>query len=94
MMVKNEMRRACIMVVALALFTPCVSASEQSAARALELNERNYEQIRKALAGPKDESGWRKISWRPSFGEAVVEARKQEKPILLWVMNGHPCGMT
>ncbi len=25
---------------------------------------------------------------------AIEEARERDKPILLWIMNGHPCGMT
>ena len=88
------MRRICTVIVALFLFAPYGSASGQEAARTLELNEENYDKIRKALASPKDESGWREIPWRPSLGEAIVEARKEKKPILLWAMNGHPCGMT
>ena len=88
------MRRVCTLIVALFFFAPCVSASGQKAARLLELNEENYGKIRKALTSPKDESGWREIPWRPNLGEAIVEARKKKKPILLWMMNGHPCGMT
>ncbi len=81
-------------MVALFLFAPCGSASGEKAARTLELNEENYDKIRKALTRPKDESGWCKIPWRPNLGEALVEAQKKKKPILLWMMNGHPCGMT
>ena len=90
----NDMRRVCIATMALFLFASVVSASEQEAARTLELNKENYNTIREALVCSKDESGWRTIPWRPDLGEALVDARKQEKPILLWVMNGHPCGMT
>ena len=81
-------------MVTLFLIATCVSASGQKTARTLELNEENYGKIRKALTSPKDESGWREIPWRPNLGEAIVEARKKKKPILLWMMNGHPCGMT
>ncbi len=88
------MRRVCTVIVTLFLFALCVSASGQTTARTLELNEENYDKIRKALSSPEDESGWREISWRPNLGDAIVEARKKKKPILLWVMNGHPCGMT
>ncbi len=87
------MRRVCTVIAAF-LCGICVTASAEQAARTLELNEENFDKIRKALASPKDESGWREIPWRPNLGEAIVEARKQNKPILLWMMNGHPCGMT
>jgi len=93
-MVENDMRRVCTLSVALFLFAPCASALGQKAARTLELNEENYETICKALICSKEESGWRTISWRPNLAEAIVEARKNKKPILLWIMNGHPCGMT
>ena len=39
-------------------------------------------------------SEWRKIGWRSDFWTAVVEAQRDEKPVLLWAMNGHPCGET
>ena len=37
---------------------------------------------------------WEKIPWQPELGPAITEARKQDKPILLWMMNGNPVGMT
>ncbi len=88
------MGKVCTVIAVLFLLAPCVSASGEKAARTLELNEENYDRIRQALTCPMDESGWREIPWRPNLGEAIVEARKENKPILLWMMNGHPCGMT
>ena len=81
-------------LMALFLLTVWVSASAQKAALTLELNKKSYDKIRQALTSPKDESSWREIPWRPNLGEAIIEARKENKPILLWIMNGHPCGMT
>lgn len=44
---------------------------------------------------PRDfESGWRKIPWRPTFWDGVVEAQEKDKPLLLWIMNGHPLAET
>ena len=37
---------------------------------------------------------WQKIAWETSLWGGVVEAHAQEKPILLWTMNGHPLGLT
>ena len=88
------MRRPASIIAALFLLGACEPASAQQAALNLELNVKNYFKIREAIASPKDESGWREIPWRPSLGEALIEARKADKPVLLWVMNGHPCGMT
>jgi hypothetical protein len=37
---------------------------------------------------------WTSIPWQNSFQEGLAEAREQQKPMLLWVMNGHPLGCT
>ena len=37
---------------------------------------------------------FREIPWRPTLWEAVVEGQRDDKPILLWAMNGHPLGCT
>lgn len=41
-----------------------------------------------------DELAWRKIPWRYELGTALVQAKQQDKPVLLWAMNGHPLGCT
>lgn len=37
---------------------------------------------------------WRAIPWRASYREGLVEAAESGRPLLLWVMNGHPLGPT
>lgn len=55
-----------------------------------ELTDANYEKWRDHVL-PRDwELSYRKIPWRTSYWEAVVEAQAKDKPILLWTMNGHP----
>jgi len=41
-----------------------------------------------------DEMAWRVIPWLGALAEAVVRAHAQDKPILLWAMNGHPLACT
>ena len=41
-----------------------------------------------------DELRWQAIDWQPTLWEGVVAAHAQQKPILLWTMNGHPLGHT
>ena len=71
-----------------------VLVSPQEISRKSKLTEKSYPAILKALQKLPVETYWKEIPWRPSLGEAVEEARIADKPILLWVMNGHPCGMT
>ena len=59
-----------------------------------DLTEKTYSDIRESLLLESNESHWKQIPWRPDLGMAIEEARKEDKPILLWAMNGHPCGMT
>jgi hypothetical protein len=39
-----------------------------------------------------EEDRWLEIPWRTNIGEAIGEAQRAGKPVLLWVMNGNPLG--
>lgn len=47
-----------------------------------------------AIVPASEELAFREIPWRPTFWDGVVEAREQDRPVLLWAMNGHPLGCT
>ena len=59
-----------------------------------ELNDRTYTQWRGLIRPKPAELSWQKVPWRATFWGAVLEAQRQEKPILLWAMNGHPLACT
>ncbi|MBZ0266936.1 hypothetical protein K8I85_02170, partial [bacterium] len=40
------------------------------------------------------ETEWESIPWIPSLREGLRTADAAGKPVLLWLMNGHPCGCT
>ena len=40
----------------------------------------------------ESEVRWKDVNWRVALTDGIVEARAEEKPILLWAMNGHPLG--
>jgi len=71
-----------------------ISTSPVLAQPKTTLTEETYPAILKILRKPPVETHWNEIPWRPNFTEAIEDARKEDKPILLWIMNGHPCGMT
>ena len=58
------------------------------------LTEQNYEMWRDYIKPTENDLLWTNISWRNSFQDGLAEARAQQKPMLLWVMNGHPLGCT
>ena len=55
-----------------------------------ELTDANYAKWRDHVLPKNWELSYRKIPWRTSFWDAVIEAQARDKPILLWAMNGHP----
>ena len=55
-----------------------------------ELTDANYAKWRDHVLPRNWELSYRKIPWRTSFWDAVIEAQARDKPILLWAMNGHP----
>jgi hypothetical protein len=55
------------------------------------LNDRTFAQWRDCIR-PKSSSAT--VNWLPTLWDGVIAAQTQDKPILLWAMNGHPLGCT
>lgn len=47
-----------------------------------------------ALLPTEDEDKWLTIPWRTDLLRARKEAQEQEKPVFLWLMDGHPLACT
>ena len=41
-----------------------------------------------------EETLYEEIEWRSTLSAAVNEAVEEGKPVLVWAMNGDPCGFT
>ncbi len=37
---------------------------------------------------------WTQVPWRATLWDAVIDANREKKPILLWAMNGHALACT
>ncbi|MHC4839567.1 MAG: hypothetical protein ACYTDT_01220 [Planctomycetota bacterium] len=61
---------------------------------AQELTKKNYEKTRDHILPNEDEEAWRKIEWRATFWEGIIDAQKADKPVMLYAMNGHPFSCT
>ena len=83
-----------LMRTALRFLSLIVLLAAPASLLAQDLTEETYSKVRESIVLDKEESHWQKIPWRPSLAVAIDEARIENKPILLWMMNGHPCGMT
>lgn len=58
------------------------------------LDARTFERIRDAVLPTAAETAWERLGWLPTIGEAVAQASRERRPVLLWAMNGHPLGAT
>jgi hypothetical protein len=58
------------------------------------LDEKSYKGWVDFIRATPDELRWEKLAWRTDLGAAAQEAKALQRPILLWAMNGHPCGLT
>ena len=59
-----------------------------------ELNDKTFTQWRDRIRPKSDELCFETVPWLPTLWEGVMAAQKQDKPILLWAMNGHPLACT
>ena len=56
------------------------------------LSEKEFAKLYDELL-PKNQT-WKSIPWRTSLLDAQRAAVDQQKPILIWAMDGHPLGCT
>ena len=42
----------------------------------------------------EEERRWQSIDWQPTYADGLKAASEAGKPVMLWVMNGHPLGCT
>jgi hypothetical protein len=45
------------------------------------------------LPNPREQS-YRKIGWRTSVLHGIVDSQRNDKPVMIVLMNGHPLGCT
>ena len=71
------------------LFYNCTSESNK-----FHLNRSTYKMWKDFIKPTKQELAWAEIPWRSTFYQGLIDADREEKPLLLWAMNGHPLGCT
>jgi hypothetical protein len=58
------------------------------------LDDASFARWRDQIRPTREEVRWQEVPWRATFWEGVLEAQKQEQPLLVWAMNGHPLACT
>ena len=61
--------------------------------RAEPLTEAKFRELHKELQ-PQGDEPWRTIPWKIALLDAQRAAAKQNMPIFIWAMDGHPLGCT
>ena len=53
-----------------------------------------YAKCRDHVLPDASEQSYRKIPWRASVLHGIIDAQKNDKPVMIVLMNGHPLGCT
>jgi hypothetical protein len=59
-----------------------------------DLTDQTFAHWRDFLRPRATELCFETVPWRTTLWGAAVEAQAQDKPVLLWAMNGHPLACT
>jgi hypothetical protein len=59
-----------------------------------ELSDDTFRFWQARIQPTPEELAWRRVPWRTSLQTGLAEANAAGKPVLLWLMNGHPLGCT
>lgn len=85
-----SMFRFFLIALALSFF----ASADRLQTEKIELTKENMGAWKRHILPADDELDWMQIPWLTTFADGIVSANKQDKPLLLWVMNGHPLGCT
>ncbi|MEM7164143.1 MAG: hypothetical protein AAF581_01690 [Planctomycetota bacterium] len=92
---------AAILALLLSPLCGCVNSEKSGTTAAFAhanpevvLNDTTLVALRERILAAPQDLAWESIAWRPSLWEAVLEGDREERPVLLWAMNGHPLGCT
>ena len=53
-----------------------------------------FDKLHASVAPSGDRERWAEIPWQTDLAMARREAAREKKPLLMWVMDGHPLGCT
>ena len=70
------------------------TTAQQPVSADIELGWKNYSRWRDHILPTRSELKFKQIPWLSTFEKGILAGNEKEKPVLLWVMNGHPLGCT
>ncbi len=66
----------------------------ESADQSAALTDANFATWRDQIRAKQSELVWQQLPWETTYRDGLLQASAADKPLLLWVMNGHPMGCT
>lgn len=78
----------------LSLLLLALAAPQQAPADAPALRLADLDRWSAHLQPDPEDLRFARIPWEPTFMDGVRRADEQQRPLLLWLMNGHPLGCT
>lgn len=80
--------------LSLAMLATQSLGAQQTPDPATPLSPTTFAAWRDHIAPTEAEQRWQQIAWHDSLSSGVAAAAEQQRPMLLWLMNGHPLGCT
>ena len=93
-MLQRSFLAFCLICVSVTLGTGFNWPNTSSAFQESELTDTNFAKWRDRIKAKESELRWQDLPWLTSFHEGLHQAAAKDKPLVLWVMNGHPLGCT
>jgi hypothetical protein len=60
----------------------------------VQANTAELARYRAQILPPPTQTQFEELGWKATMWSAVVAAQRQDRPIVLWAMNGHPLACT
>ena len=58
------------------------------------LDEKQFQTLHAAVTPRGEGERWTEIPWETDLATARQKAAREQKPLLMWIMDGHPLGCT
>jgi hypothetical protein len=89
------MNKLCRFLLPLSLMlAPAIPAQQCEPPPKLPLTWAQFETVRDRILLAGESDVWRRIPWRTDLASAIADAAAENRPLLVWAMNGDPLGFT
>ena len=58
------------------------------------VDAKRFQALHQAVTPRPEAERWTEIPWQPDLAAARQKAAREQKPLLMWIMDGHPLGCT